>query len=167
MTKWARARRWRRSACAVFVKLRVTRPSFVIRHSSFAARQRNHRRHRHAARSRWWWDRGFRVSGKSLAGLAAAICGKSLTPRLAQHTRFRDAADEVIDDGIALFFAAPHRSPVRTLLELHAHGSPIVLQALVRRCVELGARHAEPGEFTRRAYLNGNSIWRRPRPWPT
>ncbi|MFO1343094.1 MAG: tRNA uridine-5-carboxymethylaminomethyl(34) synthesis GTPase MnmE [Burkholderiales bacterium] len=96
-----------------------------------------------------------RVSGKSLAGLAAAICGKSLTPRLAQHTRFRDAADEVIDDGIALFFAAPASFTGEDVLELHAHGSPIVLQALVRRCVELGARHAEPGEFTRRAYLNG------------
>ena len=96
-----------------------------------------------------------RVSGKSLTAMAAVICGKSLTPRLAQHTRFRDAADEVIDDGIALFFAAPASFTGEDVLELHAHGSPIVLQALVRRCVELGARHAEPGEFTRRAYLNG------------
>lgn len=96
-----------------------------------------------------------RVSGKSLAGLAAGICGKPPTPRLAQHTRFRDAAGEVIDDGIALFFAAPASFTGEDVLELHAHGSPIVLQALVRRCVELGARHAEPGEFTRRAYLNG------------
>jgi len=96
-----------------------------------------------------------RVSGKSLASLAGAICGKPPTQRLAQHTRFRDAADEVIDDGIALFFAAPASFTGEDVLELHAHGSPIVLQALVRRCVELGARHAEPGEFTRRAYLNG------------
>ena len=81
--------------------------------------------------------------------------GKSLTPRLAQHTRFRDAADEVIDDGIALFFAAPRRSPARTYSNSTRMARPSCCNRLVRRCVELGARHAEPGEFTRRAYLNG------------
>ena len=96
-----------------------------------------------------------RVSGQSLATMAAAICGKSLVPRVAQHTRFLDVADQIIDDGLALFFAAPASFTGEDVLELHAHGSPMVLQALVRRCVELGARHAEPGEFTKRAYLNG------------
>ena len=96
-----------------------------------------------------------RVSGQSLATMAAAICGKPLRPRVAQHTRFLDVADQIIDDGLALFFAAPASFTGEDVLELHAHGSPMVLQALVRRCVELGARHAEPGEFTKRAYLNG------------
>ena len=96
-----------------------------------------------------------RVSGKSLPTMAATICGKPLTPRVAQHTRFLDVADQIIDDGLAIFFAAPASFTGEDVLELHAHGSPMVLQALVRRCVELGARHAEPGEFTKRAYLNG------------
>ena len=96
-----------------------------------------------------------RVSGKSLSLMAAAICGTPLLPRLARHTRFLDVADQIIDDGLALFFAAPASFTGEDVLELHAHGSPMVLQALVRRCVELGARHAEPGEFTKRAYLNG------------
>lgn len=96
-----------------------------------------------------------RVSGKSLGALAHAICGKTLTPHAAQHTRFFDTANQIIDDGIALFFVAPASFTGEDVLELHAHGSPMVLQALVRRCVEMGARHAEPGEFTKRAYLNG------------
>ena len=96
-----------------------------------------------------------RVSGKSLATMAQAICGKPLMPRVAQHARFLDVANQVIDDGLAIFFVAPASFTGEDVLELHAHGSPMVLQALVRRCVELGARHAEPGEFTKRAYLNG------------
>lgn len=96
-----------------------------------------------------------RVSGKSLALMATAICGKPLLPRVARHTRFLDVANQIIDDGLAIFFAAPASFTGEDVLELHAHGSPMVLQALVRRCVELGARHAEPGEFTKRAYLNG------------
>ena len=97
-----------------------------------------------------------RVSGKSLALMATAICGKPLLPRVARHTRFLDVANQIIDDGLAIFFARPASFTGEDVLELHAHGSPMVLQTLVRRCVELGARHAEPGEFTKRAYLNGN-----------
>ena len=96
-----------------------------------------------------------RVSGKSLAEFGHTLCGRKLTPRLAFHTRFFDAVDHIIDDGIAIYFASPASFTGEDVLELHAHGSPMVLQALVRRCIELGARHAEPGEFTRRAYLNG------------
>jgi tRNA modification GTPase len=95
-----------------------------------------------------------RVSGKSLEAMVRSLCGKSLAPRLATHTQFRDAHNEVIDDGIALFFISPASFTGEDVLELHAHGSPMVLQALVRRAIELGARHAEPGEFTKRAYLN-------------
>ena len=96
-----------------------------------------------------------RVSGKALAKFGHMLCGRALTPRLAQRARFLDAVDHIIDDGIALYFASPASFTGEDVLELHAHGSPMVLQALVRRCVDLGARHAEPGEFTRRAYLNG------------
>jgi tRNA modification GTPase len=95
-----------------------------------------------------------RVSGKSLEAIAQSFCGKSLAPRVATHTQFRDAQNEIIDDGLALFFKAPASFTGEDVLELHAHGSPVVLQALVRRAIELGARHAEPGEFTKRAYLN-------------
>ena len=96
-----------------------------------------------------------RVSGKTLSEFARTLCGRALTPRLAQHTRFLDAVNRPIDDGIALYFVSPASFTGEDVLELHAHGSPMVLQALVRRCIELGARHAEPGEFTTRAYLNG------------
>jgi tRNA modification GTPase len=96
-----------------------------------------------------------RVSGEALTDFGHALCGRNLTPRLAQHTRFLDSAQRPIDDGIALYFASPASFTGEDVLELQAHGSPMVLQALVRRCIELGARHAEPGEFTKRAYLNG------------
>ncbi|MBL8309367.1 MAG: tRNA uridine-5-carboxymethylaminomethyl(34) synthesis GTPase MnmE [Burkholderiales bacterium] len=96
-----------------------------------------------------------RVSGKSLAAMMHSLTGRALAPRSVQHTRFRDETGQVIDDGIALYFTAPASYTGEDVLELHAHGSPLVLQSLVRRCIELGARHAEPGEFTRRAYLNG------------
>jgi tRNA modification GTPase len=96
-----------------------------------------------------------RVSGTALAAFAGSLCGRPLKPRVAQHTRFLDAAGQIIDDGIALLFVSPASFTGDDVLELHGHGSPMVLQALVRRCIELGARHAEPGEFTRRAYLNG------------
>ncbi|MBP6531057.1 MAG: tRNA uridine-5-carboxymethylaminomethyl(34) synthesis GTPase MnmE [Burkholderiales bacterium] len=96
-----------------------------------------------------------RVSGKDLAEFSRTLCGRSLPSRFAQHTRFLDAANRTIDDGIALYFVSPASFTGEDVLELHAHGSPMVLQALVRRCVELGARHAEPGEFTKRAFLNG------------
>jgi tRNA modification GTPase len=96
-----------------------------------------------------------RVSGARAVEIAVAICGKTLAPRIASHSQFRDANNETLDDGIALFFRAPASFTGEDVLELHAHGSPMVLQALVRRAIELGARHAEPGEFTKRAYLNG------------
>jgi tRNA modification GTPase len=67
---------------------------------------------------------------------------------------FRDAHGAAIDDGVALYFPAPHSYTGEDVLELHGHGGPVVLQMLLRRCFELGARLAEPGEFTRRAFLN-------------
>lgn len=68
---------------------------------------------------------------------------------------FLDAAGKEIDEGIILFFPMPHSYTGEDVLELQGHGGPVVMQLLLRRCLELGARLAEPGEFTRRAYLNG------------
>lgn len=96
-----------------------------------------------------------RVSGANARALAEAFVGKTLTPRLATHATFLDETGEAIDDGIALFFAAPASFTGEDVLELHAHGSPIVLASLIERAIVFGARHAEPGEFTKRAYLNG------------
>ncbi len=75
-------------------------------------------------------------------------------PRRAILTDFVDAAGEVIDRGIVLFFPAPYSYTGEDVLELHGHGGPVVLGRLLRRCLDLGARPAEPGEFTKRAFLN-------------
>lgn len=95
-----------------------------------------------------------RVSGHDLLGLAETLSGKRPAPRLAALANFRDAAGETIDQGILLYFPAPHSFTGEDVLELQGHGGPIVLQLLLSRCLELGVRLAEPGEFTRRAYLN-------------
>ncbi len=95
-----------------------------------------------------------RVSGKNLAPLAHALLSKSPAPRLAVRTAFVDAQGAAIDEGIALYFPAPRSYTGEDVLELQGHGGPVVMQMLLRRCLELGARLAEPGEFTRRAFLN-------------
>jgi tRNA modification GTPase len=96
-----------------------------------------------------------RVSGRSLAPIVSGVVGRALTPRHAALRTFRDANGEPIDEGIALYFAAPASYTGEDILELHGHGGPLVLRMLLQRCIELGARVAEPGEFTRRAFLNG------------
>lgn len=96
-----------------------------------------------------------RVSGAEIAPLATAILGRLPEPRRATFTRFLDRDGEVLDAGIALYFAAPHSFTGEHVLELQGHGGPVVLNLILQRCVELGARLAAPGEFTRRAYLNG------------
>jgi len=95
-----------------------------------------------------------RVSGKTLDRLATNLLGRVPAPRTAARVTFRGADGRPIDDGIAVFFAAPASYTGEDVLELQGHGGPVVLQMLLRRCVELGARLAEPGEFTRRAFLN-------------
>ena len=95
-----------------------------------------------------------RVSGPSLMTLVAGIAGSSVPARRAVVREFVDGRRELIDQGIALFFPAPHSYTGQDVLELQAHGGPAVLQLLLQRCFELGARAAQPGEFTRRAYLN-------------
>jgi tRNA modification GTPase len=96
----------------------------------------------------------IRVSGPGLQALVAGVTGGSLPPRRAVVRDFSDARGEVIDQGIALFFPAPQSYTGQDVLELQAHGGPVVLHLLLQRCFELGARAAQPGEFTRRAYLN-------------
>ena len=95
-----------------------------------------------------------RVSGSRLDAFITELIGKPLSPRRATLTAFNDARRTAIDEGIALFFPAPHSYTGQDVLELHGHGGPMVLQLVLKRCLELGARPAQPGEFTRRAYLN-------------
>ncbi|MGH8849331.1 MAG: tRNA uridine-5-carboxymethylaminomethyl(34) synthesis GTPase MnmE, partial [Polaromonas sp.] len=109
-----------------------------------------------------------RVSGKDIAPVIAAVCGRALAPRQATYLPFRDARGQVIDQGLAIHFPAPHSYTGEDVLELQAHGGPVVLQLLLARCLEAGAglnpatglawlpqlRVAQPGEFTERAFLN-------------
>jgi tRNA modification GTPase len=95
-----------------------------------------------------------RVSGPKAPELAAIILGELPRARQATVARFLDAQREPIDAGLALFFPAPHSYTGEHVLELHGHGGPLVMQALVARALELGARRAQPGEFTQRAFLN-------------
>jgi tRNA modification GTPase len=96
-----------------------------------------------------------RVSGHNLLPLAEILSGKSPQPRKAMRADFRDGDNNVIDTGLLLYFPMPHSFTGEDVLELHGHGGNVVLQMLLSRCLDLGARLAEPGEFTRRAYLNG------------
>ncbi len=109
-----------------------------------------------------------RVSGKAIAPLIQVLCGRDLKPREATYLPFVDAAGEAIDHGLALYFPAPHSFTGEDVLELQAHGGPVVMQLLLARCLEAGAemdkatqqprladlRVAQPGEFTQRAFLN-------------
>ena len=109
-----------------------------------------------------------RLSGRQLAPLVKVVCGRALKPREASYLPFRDQAGAIIDQGIAIYFPAPHSFTGEDVLELQAHGGPVVLQLLLARCLEAaseverstgqprlaGLRVAEPGEFSRRAFLN-------------
>ena len=100
-----------------------------------------------------------RASGKSLAPLIDDLFpGARLAPRHATYIPFKATDGSVIDQGIALYFKGPHSYTGEDVLELQGHGGPIVLQMLLQRVLEAGAEHgvrlAEPGEFTRRAFLN-------------
>jgi tRNA modification GTPase len=96
-----------------------------------------------------------RVSGPGVPRVAAAVLAKLPQPRLASFGPFRDRQGETVDQGLALYFPAPHSYTGEAVLELQGHGGPVVMQALLSACVDAGARIAEPGEFTRRAFLEG------------
>ena len=96
-----------------------------------------------------------RVSGQSLLPFAQAVSGgKTPKPRTAVYTDFYDEHGQAIDSGLLLYFAAPASFTGEDVLELQGHGGPVVMNMLLQRCVALGARMAEPGEFTKRAFLN-------------
>lgn len=96
-----------------------------------------------------------RLSGPQSVQIAAALGIAGLQSRHARYARFRDAQGEVIDDGIAVWFPAPHSFTGEEVVELQGHGSPVLLRQLVARCIALGARQARAGEFSERAFLNG------------
>jgi tRNA modification GTPase len=94
-----------------------------------------------------------RLSGGNSRAIGEAICGKTLTIRRAQFCEFSDG-NGLLDQGIALYFAAPASFTGEDVVELHGHGGPLVLSLLLQACVERGARIARPGEFSERAFLN-------------
>lgn len=95
-----------------------------------------------------------RLSGPDLSAISAGILGKHPHSRQANFTAFLDSDGHVIDQGIALFFPAPHSYTGENVLELQGHGGVAIPQLILQRCLELGARMAYPGEFTQRAFLN-------------
>ena len=95
-----------------------------------------------------------RVSGTDISSYMDGVLGKSINPRLASYSKFLDSSGSTIDEGIALYFPAPSSFTGESVIEFHGHGGVVVLDALVARCVELGARVARPGEFSERAFLN-------------
>lgn len=95
-----------------------------------------------------------RVSGPLAGQLAQAICQRQLQPRYAHYGPFFADAEQVLDEGLALYFPGPNSFTGEDVLELQGHGGPVVLDLLLRRCVQLGARLARPGEFSERAFLN-------------
>lgn len=97
----------------------------------------------------------IRISGMGLDSMMRALAGRELAPRHAHFVRFRAADGTVLDEGLVLYFPGPNSFTGEDVLELQGHGGPVVLNMLLSRCIELGAHHAEPGEFTKRAFLNG------------
>ena len=95
-----------------------------------------------------------RISGTNAPDVAQALLGALPAPRHATFCHWSDAAGQVIDTGLALYFPAPHSFTGEPVLELHGHGGDVVVEATIERVVELGARRARPGEFTERAFLN-------------
>ncbi len=96
-----------------------------------------------------------RLSGPRALAIGQALCGlRRFRPRFAHRAVFRDEDGTIIDDGIVLGFPGPHSYTGEDVLELQAHGSPVLLRRLLARCLQLGARVARPGEFTERAWRN-------------
>ena len=95
-----------------------------------------------------------RVSGPAVRDIADAILGRALQARVATLCNFLEVESGILDRGIAIFYPAPHSYTGEDVLELQGHGGIAVLQLILRRCLDLGARPAQPGEFTQRAFLN-------------
>lgn len=98
----------------------------------------------------------IRISGPLTKEIAAALCPPTLPkPRFAHYATFKNQEGKIIDQGLALYFPAPNSFTGEDVLELHGHGGPVVMDLLLKRVIELGARQARPGEFSERAFLNG------------
>ena len=96
----------------------------------------------------------IRIAGPQVSHIAKTLLGKLPEPRTATFTTFRDENNSILDQGVALYFAAPNSFTGDDVLELHGHGGPVILDCLLRRILQLGARQAQPGEFSARAFLN-------------
>ncbi|MDH5211233.1 MAG: tRNA uridine-5-carboxymethylaminomethyl(34) synthesis GTPase MnmE, partial [Betaproteobacteria bacterium] len=96
-----------------------------------------------------------RVSGPRAPEIAGRLLGRVPPPRVATFLAARDARGELLDEGVVLYFPAPHSYTGEHAFEFQGHGGPMVLHSVLSACVDAGARLAEPGEFTRRAFLNG------------
>ena len=97
-----------------------------------------------------------RISGPHAVAIAQTLSQRlqNFTPRLAHFCRFHNAQQQVLDEGLLLYFPAPHSFTGEDVVEIHGHGGPVVMASLLNRVVELGARVARPGEFSERAFLN-------------
>ena len=95
-----------------------------------------------------------RLSGPAAPAIATGVLGTLPAARRAVFAAFRDAAHQTLDAGLVLYFPGPHSYTGEDVVEFHGHGGPVILEALIERLVELGARRANPGEFTQRAFLN-------------
>jgi len=95
-----------------------------------------------------------RISGPKVPAIADQLLGAPATPRVAELHVFTDSEGQALDEGLSLFFPAPHSFTGEHVLELHGHGGPVVMDLLLARVMELGARQARPGEFSERAFLN-------------
>ncbi len=95
-----------------------------------------------------------RISGRDVRKIASGILGNLPKARHATYANFLGDKGDILDQGIALYFPAPHSYTGEEVLELQGHGGSAVLHMILQRCVDLGARLAQPGEFTRRAFLN-------------
>ena len=96
----------------------------------------------------------LRISGDKSRDIASKIVQHSLTPRKAHYCEFKQTSGELLDQGIALFFPKPHSFTGEDVLELQGHGGPVVMDLLLKEVLSLGARQANPGEFSERAFLN-------------
>lgn len=96
-----------------------------------------------------------RLSGPRSEAIASKLSGKTLIPRTALWATLQDSTQQVLDEGVVLYFPLPASFTGEDVVELQCHGSPVQLQVILRECLSLGARHAKPGEFSQRAFLNG------------
>src|SRR4030042_3855571 len=96
-----------------------------------------------------------RISGPNAPGIARALLGRLPVARHASFARFRGTDGSTLDEGLALYFPAPHSFTGETVLQLHGHGGPVVLDLVLQAALAVGARPARPGEFSERAFLNG------------